>query len=218
MSNLRTSASRTYGGVSAADRRSSRRATLIDAALDLFAEGGARAVSKRAVCKRAGLNDRYFYESFADTDALLEAIVGELLTLLLEKVTTAAEPGLDLGAQTHAIARVALEFLAEDPRRSAFLLGSRGSDVLQQGRIDSARTIARAIAAMGGGEPPRSDAGELEPTVVAYALVAGAMEVIEAWFRGEIDASQEQLADLVAGLLAATPAITAALPRPRRRS
>ena len=38
------------------------------------------------------------------------------------------------------------------------------------------------------------------------------MEVIEAWLRGDIDTTREHLADLVAGLLAATPAITAALP------
>ena len=52
---------RTYRGMTADDRRSTRRSTLIEAALDLFAEGGAQAVSKRAVCLRARLNDRYFY-------------------------------------------------------------------------------------------------------------------------------------------------------------
>ena len=60
------SATRTYGGVTAGQRRATRRAALIEAALDLFAEEGARAVSKRAVCARARLNDRYFYEHFTD--------------------------------------------------------------------------------------------------------------------------------------------------------
>jgi AcrR family transcriptional regulator len=71
-------ASRNYGGVTAEQRRAIRRAALVEAALDLFAEDGARAVSKRAVCARARLNDRYFYEHFADSDALLEAIARDL--------------------------------------------------------------------------------------------------------------------------------------------
>ena len=58
------SATRSYGGITAGERRATRRGALIEAALDLFAEGGVRAVSKRAVCARARLNDRYFYEHF----------------------------------------------------------------------------------------------------------------------------------------------------------
>ena len=79
----------TYGGVTAEERRASRRAALIEAALDLFGEDGARAVSKRAVCARARLNDRYFYEHFADSDALLVAIAEDLTAQGLAAVNAA---------------------------------------------------------------------------------------------------------------------------------
>ena len=40
------------------------------------------------------------------------------------------------------------------------------------------------------------------------------MELIEAWLRGSFEVNREHFADLIAGLLAATPAITATLPNP----
>ena len=206
------SATRTYGGVTAEDRRATRRSALIDAALDLFAEGGAQAVSKRAVCTRARLNDRYFYESFTDTNALLEAIVREQTELGLAAVSVAAVEPADLHSQIRDIARIALDFLTADPRRGALLLGSRGSEVLQRARIDSARAFAEAMAAIGNDDIGQTVTNRLDGEVASYALVSGAMEIIEAWLRGEIDTTREHLADLVAGLLAATPAITSALP------
>jgi len=208
-----TGATRTYGGVAAEDRRAARRSALMEAAFDLFGEGGATAVSKRAVCARARLNDRYFYESFADTDALLEAIVRDQTELVLEAVSAVlVQPG-DLHAQIRAIAAISLEFLASDPRRAALVLGSRGSEVLQRARIDSAWALTDVIAAIGDGRTGgRSKANQLNRRVAAYGLVTGATEVIEAWLRGDIDTSPQHLADLVASLLAAAPAVTATLP------
>ena len=72
------SAKRGYGGISAPERSARRRADFIEAAMDLFAESGADGVTKRAVCSRARLNDRYFYEHFTDSDALLEAVAQEI--------------------------------------------------------------------------------------------------------------------------------------------
>ena len=105
-------ATRSYGGVTADERRATRRAALIEAALDLFAEDGARAVSKRAVCARARLNDRYFYEHFTDSNALIEAIVRGLTAEGLPAVkaaTSSAAP--DIRAQVRATADAALDFL-----------------------------------------------------------------------------------------------------------
>src|ERR1700685_4453447 len=116
-------ASRTYGGVTVDPRRATRRAALIEAALDLFGEGGAQAVSKRAVCARAKLNDRYFYEHFTDSDALLEAIVRALTAEGLETVNAATRSAApDLHTQVQSTAEAALEFLTADPRRGQLLL------------------------------------------------------------------------------------------------
>ena len=52
-------------------RVSDMKERLLDAAMDLIAESGAGGVTKKAVCARARLNDRYFYEHFTDRDALV---------------------------------------------------------------------------------------------------------------------------------------------------
>ena len=64
----------TWGGRTTSERRADRRSRLLETATDMWCEGGWAAVTMRGVCARAGLNDRYFYESFEDRDALLAAI------------------------------------------------------------------------------------------------------------------------------------------------
>lgn len=66
---------RPYGGVQARDRIAERRGRLLDAGLELL--GGsddAADLTVRAVCAEAGITARYFYESFADKDALVAAV------------------------------------------------------------------------------------------------------------------------------------------------
>ena len=150
------SAKRAYGGVAADERRAIRRAALMEAALDLFAEDGARGVSKRAICARARLNDRYFYEHFTDADAVLEAIVQDGTARGLEAVNVANQKAApDIHAQVQATAVAALDFLTSDPRLVQLLLRSHTSEVLQRARRESARAIARAMAAMIN-KPPSS--------------------------------------------------------------
>jgi AcrR family transcriptional regulator len=198
------SAKRTYRGVAADERRAIRRVALMEAALDLFAEEGARGVSKRAICARARLNDRYFYEHFADADAVFEAMVQDGTARGLEAVNVASQKAApDIHAQVQATAVAALDFLTSDPRLVQLLLRSHTSEVLQQARRESARAIARAMAAMIN-EPPSSSAGELDAEMAAYALVSGAMEVIAGWLRGEFETSQDHISAIVAGLLLKT--------------
>lgn len=212
-------ATRSYGGVTATQRRAIRRAALIEAALDLFAEDGARAVSKRAVCARARLNDRYFYEHFADSDALLEAITRDLTAEGLAAVNAATSSvAPDIRTQVHATANAALAFLTADPRRGQLLLRSHTSEVLQRARVESTRAISTAMSAMirqplGASSPSRQQsASQPDTDMAAFALVSGAMEVIAGWLRGDFDTTREHVADIVAALLLATADVSAALP------
>ena len=64
-----TTAGRRYGGLTAEERRAERRARLVRAATEIWVAEGWAAVSMRAVCARAGLTDRYFYEEFGNREA-----------------------------------------------------------------------------------------------------------------------------------------------------
>ncbi|MFD3743349.1 TetR/AcrR family transcriptional regulator [Nocardia sp. NPDC058633] len=196
-----TTPSRVYGGVAADERRSRRRGALFDAALDLLAEGGAPAVTKRAVCAKARLNDRYFYEQFTDRDALLTALIAEHTTLGIAAVITAThEAAPDLHSQVRAAADASLGFLLADPRRPALLLNAHSTESLQDARLATQHAIARAMSAMGR-ELFTEPADPLDADMTAYTVVSGVLELVAAWMRDEFDTTREHLTDLIAGLL-----------------
>src|SRR5579871_6430771 len=64
---------RVYGGQSAEARAEQRRARLIEAAVKVYGAQGYRTATVKAVCEAAGLTERYFYESFENSEALLIA-------------------------------------------------------------------------------------------------------------------------------------------------
>jgi AcrR family transcriptional regulator len=208
-------ATRNYGGITADERRARRRAVLIDAGLNLFAESGASGVTMRSVCARARLNDRYFYEHFTDSDALLEAAAQDITAQgLLTIVAATVEAGSDVRDQVHAAAEAALDFMVDDPRRSQLLLGSHTVEVLQRARLASTRAIADAMSAMaqellGSSAPP-----PLDTDLAAFTLVSGTMELVAAWLRGDYDINRQHLADLVAAMLMSATDISTALPKP----
>src|SRR4051794_9638175 len=80
---------RSYGGVSAADRVAERRKRVMAAGLDLFGTHGYTATGVKDVCRAAGVTDRYFYESFADRKALFLAVFDSRIEQLLEIVVAA---------------------------------------------------------------------------------------------------------------------------------
>jgi AcrR family transcriptional regulator len=194
--------SRAYGGVSADERRAQRRAALLEAALDLLAEGGADAVTKRAVCARARLNDRYFYEQFADRDALIR-ILGEDLTSQGLQVSVAAVLAAEPGTtnQIHAGVAAAFEFLVSDPRRTALLRESHTNDVLYQARAQTQHSIAKAMAELGRDLTVDPEFDPADAKMAGYLLVAGTFELITAWFRSEFQATQEHMVELVTRML-----------------
>ncbi|MFL6088633.1 MAG: TetR/AcrR family transcriptional regulator [Aeromicrobium sp.] len=197
-------AGRLYGGVTATERRARRRADLVDAALDLIAEAGPNAVTKRAVCGRAGLNDRYFYEHFANSEALLLALMQDTTAQGVELLLAAvAAAGPTVPAQVLAAAHALLDFVSEDPRRATLLLASHGNETLQRAHLETQQTVARIVAVMA-----RQVLGDAAPTeqnteMASFVVVSGGMELLSAWIRGEYDVSREQLARLLAALLLA---------------
>lgn len=79
---------RTYGGLSEAERIVERRERFLEAGLELFGTVGLRGATVRALCKSAGLTERYFYESFADTEALFCAVYDRQMARLGEYIVS----------------------------------------------------------------------------------------------------------------------------------
>lgn len=118
-----TSPSRTYRGESAEVRREQRRVKLLEAALDCFAARGVAQTTMRDICSQARLTDRYFYESFRNTQDAHDAVQGWQRDLLVARVgATMATAPLTLLEQARAGLTAFYGFLREDTRRAHVLL------------------------------------------------------------------------------------------------
>ncbi len=140
-----------WAGVPLTDRRAERRAQLIDAAFRLFGDGGEAAVSVRSVCRECGLNTRYFYESFADTDDLLGAVYDQVSGQLGTEVDAAiAAAGDSLRERTRAGIAAVLGFSSADPRRGRILFtDARANPVLAARRAATQDLLREGVLTEG---------------------------------------------------------------------
>jgi AcrR family transcriptional regulator len=171
--------------VSLTERRAERRGLLVDAAFQLFGEGGEAALSVRSVSRASGLNTRYFYESFRDTDDLLGAVYDRVsadLGSVVEESMARAEDTLT--ARTRAGIAAVLDFSSADPRRGRVLTARRAvtQDLLREGVLTEGWRLhpgTDAVAAM-----------------VGAAIFTGAMaEVAQQWLAGHLGDDLDAVVD-----------------------
>lgn len=175
-----------WAGVPLTDRRTERRALLVGAAFRLFGDGGEAALTVRSVCRQCGLNTRYFYESFADTDDLLGAVYDEVSALLAADVEAAMEgAGNSLRARTRAGIAAVLGFSSADPRRGRVLFtDARANPVLAERRAATQDLLREAVLSEGGRLNPGSDPIAAQ---VGAAMYTGAMaELAQQWLAGNL--------------------------------
>jgi len=186
-----------WAGVPAAERRVERRRLLLEAALDLFGTEGDAATSVRAVCKKAQLNARYFYENFADRDELLGALYDQQATeLFLEIATALGDAGDDLAAGTRAGIETVFRFVAADPRRAKVLYTEAlANEALARRRHASMQALITAISQPETLGATKTPAIESIDVVAASMFTGGVNEILMGWIDGRIDADLDQLVD-----------------------
>jgi AcrR family transcriptional regulator len=174
---------RQYGGHSAEERRLARRERLIEAAIRVYGEVGYRNATVKAVCEAAELTERYFYESFAGSEALLIAsldTVSHRLIDCLERVR--AEHGGAADERCHAVLRAYFQALKDDP------VGAR-LFVLEIVRVGPAVDEVRAALLREFGEllsrtlAPNTSARRKRVELVRAGVVAAVLEIARAWIR-----------------------------------
>ncbi len=190
-----------WAGVSLTDRRTERRALLVEAAFRLFGDEGESAVSVRSVCRECGLNTRYFYESFADVDDLLGAVYDRVSAELVEVVGTAIGQDEDsVRARTRAGIAAVLGFSSADPRRGRVLFTeARANPVLAERRVAAQELLREGVLSEGGRLTGASDP---VAAAVGAAIFTGAMaELAQQWLAGnlgdDLDAVVDHAVELV---------------------
>jgi AcrR family transcriptional regulator len=186
---------RKYGGKSAQERRAERRTLLVDAALEIWQEQGWAAVTMRGVCARAGLTDRYFYESFTDRDALLATVWDQMrdetLAMLLAAITPVADDGPM--AQLHAAHHAIVHHIVDEPARAQIIFGDHaGSAVLEERRRDTVRLATKLTLDLA--EPHlEQDVDEQALRISTLLGIGGFVELMLAWRSGLIEATADEI-------------------------
>jgi AcrR family transcriptional regulator len=179
----RSSAERRYGGKSAPERRAERREQLLDAGLELFGTDGYAATTIEALCARAGLNPRYFYEQFAGREQLLGAVyerhVEQVLTVVRAAIDDAGE---DRPRRLEAGLRAFVQATLDDERGARVnyfeMIGvSRKLDELR-------RRVLGDYAQLIASEAP-DGVGVVDTRMAAVALVGATDGLIIDWLSGE---------------------------------
>ncbi len=173
---------RTYRGTRLEERRATRRAQLIDAGLACFGSVGYQASSVRAICAEAGLTERYFYESFPHSEALLCAVYDHLIEQLFARAVIALEgAGREPAAMAHAVLEVYFQF-NEDPRIARVthfeILGV--SDTVDQRYRQAMDRFAELFVNTALPMTPKRPAGVQTP-LVAIGLVGAVVQIAMQW-------------------------------------
>src|SRR6516162_7232726 len=181
--------SRRWSGVPLEDRQVLRRDELIAAGVQSLGGESGPAVTVRAVCREAGLTERYFYESFADRDEFVRAVYDDVCTRAMSALMSAATP------------REAVEqfvaLMVDDPVRGrVLLLAPAVEPVLVR---SGAEWMPSFIDLLQGkltqiGDPVRQK-------MIATSLIGGLTALFTAYLDGRLAASREQFIDYCVDML-----------------
>lgn len=197
---------RAYRGVSPEQRRAERRGRLIAAAIAVYGERGYRQATVKAVCAAAGLTERYFYESFENSEALLVASFNAVTYAVFGELAAAARAaGRGRGARARAMLDAYFSALQRAPASArVYLVEIRGVSREVDKAFDAAldaigAEVARQIAPAGAEPDPLLEAG----------IVGGVMHIALRW----IDAGYQPPLAVVTGTALRLGMVLA---RPRR--
>ncbi|MGV9408398.1 TetR/AcrR family transcriptional regulator [Nocardia sp. NPDC003693] len=183
-----------WRGSTMASRSAERREQLIDAAYDLLATEGAAATTMRAVCRKASLSLRYFYESFSDRDELVIEVHDRITNDLLDAVTTALS-GPDTDHPRAWIAfDAATRFLEQDPRRGHILFRETLAD---EALRDHGATAVPAFVALVAAQLDEPGAAMTGPNMhLAVSSLSGALVALFMdWLDGTTEHTREDIVD-----------------------
>lgn len=178
-----------WSGVPLRDRQALRRDQLIAAGVALLGGEGGPALTVRAVCREAGLTERYFYESFGDRDDFVRAVYDDVCNRAMATLMSATTP-------REAVERF-VALMVDDPVGGrVLLLAPEVEPVLIH---SGAEWMPSFIRLLQGKLTEISD-----PTLqnmIATGLIGALTALFTAYLDGRLTASREQFIDYCVELL-----------------
>ena len=178
-----------WSGVPLQDRQALRRDELISAGVNVLGGEGGSALTVRAVCRSAGLTERYFYESFADRDDFVRAVYDHVCSTAMTALTSSTTP-------RDAVERF-VALMVDDPVRGRVLLIAPGREpVLTK---SGAEWMPSFIALLQHKLTQISDPAV--QAMVATGLVGALTALFTAYLNGRLPATREQFIDYCVDML-----------------
>lgn len=183
-----------WSGVPLESRQALRRDKLVAAGVQLLGDKSGPAVTVRAVCREAGLTERYFYESFTDRDDFVRAVYDDVCTRAMSTLTSATTP------------REAVEqfvaLMVDDPVRGrVLLLAPEVEPVLVRSGAEWMPSfidlLQRKLTRLG--DPVLQN-------LVATSLIGGLTALFTAYLDGRLTATRKQFIDYCVDMLLSRPA------------
>lgn len=198
--NQELSTTRSYRGQSQEQRRAERRGRLVAGAIAVYGERGYHQATVKAVCEAAGLTERYFYESFTNSEALLIDCYNAVVHAVVGEILRAGEAaGRSQAARSRAMLHAYFAALQHEPRSArVFLVEIRGvSRAVDQAFDASLRFIGREVARV---LAPEMVDDELLQAGVIGGVIHIALRWIEDGYQPPIDSAVDTALRLGAAL------------------
>ena len=168
---------------------------MLDACLEVIGAEGVASTTVDAICERAGLTKRYFYESFANLEAIFSGVIDEMFDVIQGTIRAAlVEAGPTVSDRAHATAGVLVRALDEDRRLARLYVEAPAHPALHERRDVAVGAYSQLLM----GEVLRVDPADPRGQVGALLIVAGTTEVVSRWLAGEIDLDGDGLVEEIA--------------------
>lgn len=178
-----------WSGVPLEDRQALRRDQLVAAGVTLLGSHDGPALTVRAVCRAAGLTERYFYESFSDRDQFVRSVYDDVCRIAMSALMSATTP-------REAVERF-VALMVDDPVRGrVLLLAPETEPVLVR---SGAEWMPMFIGLL-----QRKLTAISDPTIqnmAATGLIGALTALFTAYLDGRLTASREQFIDYCVDLL-----------------
>lgn len=189
---------RPHLGVSAQQRIATRKAQIVETAYALIRQGVWLNTSIRQLCEHAGLNKRYFYESFKHIDevaiVVFEQITTELQEIAQSSMLLAINQHLSQSELAIYVLEQIINFLLEDQIRFQILFTDHltGIALLETRHQMKSRLISTIV------EQAKTfyQAQHLQDPLIqitATMLLGGTIEILTSWQANELQMTKPQL-------------------------
>lgn len=194
---------RDYGGRTRAVRQAERRQALIDAGIAVFGRDGFRGATVKSLCREAGLTERYFYESFANSEDLFQTVYKHLVARIEADIQAAVDDAPATADDlSEAALRVYFQHMA-DPQVARIVLieifgiSTRIDRTYRATTLHFAQLTERLTARVF--EPPALAGLGGTPRLLSMGLVGSTIHIAMYW---NLNGYRESLDDVMASALA----------------